>query len=109
PEKPTEYPVEIAAGYGEACARMNTGAVICWGLNIGPLLIGIDTPFALPTRVPGLTALAIGLSTWGGMCTLTDAHEVRCRTPEAAADTMVPNTENSCALAVTTTLACVEK
>jgi alpha-tubulin suppressor-like RCC1 family protein len=47
--------LEIRAGTGHACARLATGAVMCWGVNdSGQLGDGTFVDHSLPALVPGL-------------------------------------------------------
>jgi hypothetical protein len=52
--------VEVAAGWGHACARVEGGSIYCWGFNLGEKPLGVVQE---PRLVPGLTgtsALALG-------------------------------------------------
>ncbi|MDC0674202.1 DUF4215 domain-containing protein [Nannocystis radixulma] len=77
--------VEIAAGYSHTCARLEDGAVRCWGENTyGQLGYGHtdpvgDEPGQMPPPDVQLDGSAVALSAgWLHTCALLATGEVRC-------------------------------
>lgn len=71
--------VDVAMGYQHTCARLNTGAIKCWGGNsYGSLGIGSTTSVTTPTIVsPGtnFTSLTAGSHS---SCAITNGNTVKC-------------------------------
>jgi cysteine-rich repeat protein len=76
--------VELAAGYAQTCARLDTGFVHCWGEGIGGALgygntnsIGDNEP-ASAAGVVAIGGLAIDVSTGQTTCAVLDDGALRC-------------------------------
>ena len=72
--------VQITAGNSHTCAKLSTGALVCWGQNAyGQLGDGTSTTRTTPTAVPGLTSLVTQVSAGDyHTCAVLDTGSATC-------------------------------
>lgn len=69
----------LAVGRWTACALLESGDVVCWGMNAnGQVGDGTTIDRSLPVRVTGLGTGVQAIGAGGGACALTAAGGVKC-------------------------------